>query len=166
VKPGLTYPRAKASYSAFDFKLDRAMLAKKPWGDEILFAKTSRYVGKILRIRAGRRLSLQYHIRKEETILVVEGTLTAEKDGKTLTLTPGETLHIPARTIHRLGAPAGLLDKWGAVLFEVSTPEITDVVRLEDDYGRRGIDRRNEKRDSPELQKEVGRKHQAGKGRS
>ena len=106
----------------------------KPWGYELIFAKTNRYVGKILHINRGESLSLQYHEMKEETLYVVEGELrlTIEHDGdrRDITLRKGEAFHIPPRLIHRMEAIAD------TDVAEVSTPEIHDVVRLEDRYGR------------------------------
>ena len=108
----------------------------KPWGYELIFARTGRYVGKILHINRGESLSLQYHEMKEETLYVVRGELrlTIEHDGdrRELSLRAGEAFHIPPRMIHRMEA---LED---TDLAEVSTPELDDVVRLEDRYGRAG----------------------------
>lgn len=108
----------------------------KPWGYELIFAKTDRYVGKILHINKGETLSLQYHEMKEETLFVVAGELllTIESDGdrRELPLRQGEAFHIPPRLIHRMLA---VVDTDVA---EVSTPELDDVVRLEDRYGRAG----------------------------
>jgi len=108
----------------------------KPWGHELIFAKTARYVGKILHIKQGETLSLQYHNVKEETLFVVRGELklTIESDGdrRVLPLREGESFHIPPRLIHRMEA---VIDTDVA---EVSTPELDDVVRLEDRYGREG----------------------------
>ena len=108
----------------------------KPWGYELIFAHTDRYVGKILHINQGESLSLQYHEIKEETLYVVEGELrlTVEQDGdrRELTLRKGEAFHIPPRMIHRMEALAD------TDVAEVSTPELDDVVRLEDRYGRAG----------------------------
>ena len=108
----------------------------KPWGYELIFARTDRYVGKILHVNRGESLSLQYHEMKEETLYVVEGELrlTIEHDGdrRELTLRKGEAFHIPPRMIHRMEA---IVDTDVA---EVSTPELDDVVRLEDRYGRAG----------------------------
>jgi len=108
----------------------------KPWGHELIFAKTARYVGKILHIKQGETLSLQYHNVKEETLFVVRGELklTIESDGdrRVLPLREGESFHIPPRLIHRMEA---VVDTDVA---EVSTPELDDVVRLEDRYGREG----------------------------
>lgn len=106
----------------------------KPWGYELIFARTERYVGKILHINKGESLSLQFHEMKEETLYVVEGELrlTIEYDGdrRVLPLRKGEGFHIPPRLIHRMEA---VVDTDVA---EVSTPELEDVVRLEDRYGR------------------------------
>jgi len=107
----------------------------KPWGEEILFAHTQKYAGKILRIRAGESLSLQYHERKDECIYLYQGSLRLilpdAPEGRRETLLPvGEAVHLPPGTRHRMEA---LSD---CVVFEVSTPELEDVVRLEDRYGR------------------------------
>jgi mannose-6-phosphate isomerase-like protein (cupin superfamily) len=106
----------------------------KPWGYELIFAHTDRYVGKILHINRGESLSLQFHEMKEETLYVVEGELrlTIEYDGdrRELMLRKGEAFHIPPRLIHRMEAIAD------TDVAEVSTPELDDVVRLEDRYGR------------------------------
>jgi mannose-6-phosphate isomerase-like protein (cupin superfamily) len=106
----------------------------RPWGAELLWARTGDYAAKILEITPGHRTSLQHHARKTETLLVLEGELVAEVErGGRLerrVLGPGQSLHLPPGTKHRLGAPGG------ARLVEVSTPELEDVVRHEDDYGR------------------------------
>jgi mannose-6-phosphate isomerase-like protein (cupin superfamily) len=106
----------------------------KPWGEEIIFAHTERYAGKVLKVRAGESLSLQYHERKDEALYLWEGRLRVhiERDGRVedRVVEPGEALHFPPGTRHRIEA---IVD---AVLFEVSTPELDDVVRLEDRYGR------------------------------
>jgi mannose-6-phosphate isomerase len=116
------------------FQLHEITRVPKPWGYELIFARTGRYVGKILHITQGETLSLQYHEMKEETLYVVEGELrlTIEYDGerRVLPLRKGEAFHIPPRLIHRMEA---VVDTDVA---EVSTPELDDVVRLEDRYGR------------------------------
>ncbi len=117
----------------------------KPWGHELLWARADRYAGKVLFIRAGEALSLQYHQQKDETIYVQSGTLRlqigepgaalAEGKGGPLIeriMEPGESHHIPALTRHRFSAIED------ATLFEVSTIELDDVVRLDDRYGRTG----------------------------
>lgn len=108
----------------------------KPWGYELIFAKTGKYVGKILHINRGESLSLQYHEMKEETLFVVRGDLklTVEVNGdrRELPLRAGEAFHIPPRMIHRMEAIED------TDVAEVSTPELDDVVRLEDRYGRAG----------------------------
>ncbi|HEU4402273.1 MAG TPA: cupin domain-containing protein [Candidatus Polarisedimenticolia bacterium] len=107
----------------------------KPWGEEIIFAHTERYAGKILKIRAGESLSLQYHVRKDESLYVHEGRLRLirEIDGREeeSILSPGEAFHLPPGTRHRM---EGIVD---CTLVEVSTPELDDVVRLKDRYGRK-----------------------------
>jgi mannose-6-phosphate isomerase-like protein (cupin superfamily) len=108
----------------------------KPWGYELRFIRTDRYAGKVLFIRAGSQLSLQYHERKDEAFLVHEGRLELvlgrDAGQRVETLGPGEGWHIVPGTVHRFRALTDCL------LYEVSTPELEDVVRLEDDYGREG----------------------------
>ncbi len=106
----------------------------KPWGYELLWARTDQYVGKVIHVTAGHALSLQYHNRKVETILLFSGTMLFEiKDGDRLVeheMHAGDRIHVPAGTIHRMTA------REDCDIFEVSTPELDDVVRLEDRYGR------------------------------
>src|SRR5438874_1855928 len=108
----------------------------KPWGYEVIWAETARYVGKILHIRAEQRLSRQYHRVKEETLLVQQGEMDLEIGaGDALTvrrMKAGEVFHVIPGTIHRM---IGVTD---VDVLEVSTPELDDVVRLEDVYGREG----------------------------
>jgi mannose-6-phosphate isomerase len=110
---------------------------EKPWGHELIWAHTDRYVGKILVIEAGKRLSLQRHVVKDESIFVTSGLLRLylEDDSGTVQveeLTAGEHRHVPTGRIHRYEA----IER--TELMEVSTPELDDVVRLEDDFGREG----------------------------
>jgi mannose-6-phosphate isomerase-like protein (cupin superfamily) len=109
----------------------------KPWGHEEIFAETPRYVGKILFVKAGEALSLQYHQVKEETLRVLDGEVefVTGPDQANLTsdrLGAGDVFHIGPGTLHRMTATTDCR------LLEVSTPEIDDVVRLEDRYGRQG----------------------------
>jgi quercetin dioxygenase-like cupin family protein len=109
----------------------------KPWGHELIWAHTETYVGKILLIESGRRLSLQRHEVKDESIYVLSGRLglTLEDDAgeiRTEELGPGAHRHIATGKIHRYEA----LER--CEILEVSTPELDDVVRLEDDFGREG----------------------------
>jgi mannose-6-phosphate isomerase len=114
-------------------------IVDKPWGGEEVFAETDRYVGKILTIRSGHALSLQYHEVKDETMRVLDGTceihISKHPDLAALevrTLNPGDTVRLRPGTIHRLVAVTDTR------IIEVSTPELDDVVRLEDRYGRQG----------------------------
>ena len=109
----------------------------KPWGHELIWAQTDRYVGKMLVIEAGRRLSYQRHEVKDEWIHVVSGRLllTLEDNGgedRERELLPGDGAHVAAGRRHRFTA----LET--TELIEVSTPELDDVVRLADDFGREG----------------------------
>jgi len=108
----------------------------KPWGYELRFICTDRYAGKILFITAGSQLSLQYHEQKDEAFFVQSGTLELVlgkgAEQRVERLVPGESRHIRPGTVHRFRA---ITD---TTLFEVSTPELEDVVRLEDDFGREG----------------------------
>jgi len=107
----------------------------KPWGYELIFAHTERYVGKVLHVNPGQALSLQYHEVKDETLYMTEGEveLVVEEEGGlvTRTLRGGESYRIVPFTRHRMVAGAE-----GCDIIEVSTPELDDVVRLEDRYGR------------------------------
>jgi mannose-6-phosphate isomerase len=109
---------------------------EKPWGYELWWAVTDRYVGKVIHVNKGHALSLQYHNRKDETIFVWAGKILFERqEGDTLIgreLVPGDAVHVTPPTVHRMTA---LED---SDIFEVSTPETDDVVRLEDRYGRQG----------------------------
>ena len=111
---------------------------QKPWGHEIRFAETEKYLGKILYIARGHKLSRQYHEIKDETIMVYHGTLTLElgipgtKSFETKTLRYGQRFRVLPGVIHRFIAS----DDGPVTLIEVSSPEIDDVVRLEDDYKR------------------------------
>ena len=109
----------------------------KPWGHELIWAHTDRYVGKVLVIEAGKRLSLQRHLVKDESIIVTSGRLrlTLEDASGSIQveeLVAGDHRHVPTGRIHRYEA----IER--TELMEVSTPELDDVVRLEDDFGREG----------------------------
>ena len=108
------------------------MKVEKPWGHEIRWAITEKYLGKILHINSGQQLSLQYHEVKDESIYVLEGTLLVKDKERVRILEEGESMRIQPGTIHRFCAPHTNHVK----LIEVSTPEIDDVIRLEDDYDR------------------------------
>ena len=107
---------------------------EKPWGYEIWWARTDRYVGKLIHVAKGHALSLQYHNRKDETIFVWSGKILFErKVGDALVsseMGPGQAVHVSPLTVHRMTAIED------SDVFEVSTPETDDVVRLEDRYGR------------------------------
>ena len=107
---------------------------EKPWGYELHWAKTDRYVGKVLHVQAGHALSLQYHDRKDETIYLYSGKMLFEIEQNGVltkrTMVPGESVHVMPGTVHRMTAIED------CDVMEVSTPELDDVVRLEDRYGR------------------------------
>jgi mannose-6-phosphate isomerase len=107
---------------------------EKPWGYELIWARTDRYVGKILHVRKGHALSLQYHRAKDETVHLLSGRLELQTgEGADLdrrVLQTGESFHITPGLRHRMTA---LED---SDVLEASTPELDDVVRLEDRYGR------------------------------
>jgi mannose-6-phosphate isomerase len=110
---------------------------QKPWGHELIWAQTERYVGKILHIKKGERLSLQYHVKKDETVMVLSGKMAFEhylegQEPTTTVLEPRVPFHVPPGLRHRMIA----LEDTDVV--EVSTTELDDVVRLEDKYGRAG----------------------------
>lgn len=110
---------------------------EKPWGWELVWAETDRYAGKLLFVRAGQALSLQYHERKDESWYVQDGRAALELGavGGELAeqeIGPGDTFHFAPGTVHRLRALEDTL------IVEVSTADLDDVVRLADDYGREG----------------------------
>ena len=109
----------------------------KPWGEELIWALTDRYCGKMITIETGRRLSLQFHEQKDEAILVLRGRLRLFLEDETGTLTvrelgAGDAAHVAVGRRHRYEAIERV------ELVEVSTPELGDVVRIEDDFGREG----------------------------
>jgi mannose-6-phosphate isomerase len=109
---------------------------EKPWGHEIIWARSEKYVGKVLHIKAGHSLSLQYHRVKDETVHVQTGQMkfVVEENGAMVDkiMNPGESYRIRPNTKHRMVAVTD------CDVLEVSTPELDDVVRLEDNYGRKG----------------------------
>jgi len=110
---------------------------EKPWGWELVWAETDAYAGKLLFVRAGESLSMQLHEVKEESWLVREGRAKlelGERGGELqeLEIGPGDAFHFPPGTVHRVTALEDTL------VIEVSTPQLDDVVRLEDRYGREG----------------------------
>ena len=105
---------------------------EKPWGHEVIWAETTSYVGKVLYIKAGHRLSKQYHAIKEETVYVIKGILyNYDENDNIKKIYPGQPFHIKPGQIHRFGA-----NENNVTLIEVSTPYLDDVIRLEDDYNR------------------------------
>jgi mannose-6-phosphate isomerase-like protein (cupin superfamily) len=109
----------------------------KPWGHEIIWAHTDRYVGKILHIKAGHALSVQYHNRKDETVYLLAGQLIyrVQEDGAELRdvqLKVGEAYRVTPGTVHDMQAVTD------CDVLEASTPDLDDVVRLSDRYGREG----------------------------
>ena len=106
----------------------------KPWGYELVWARTDRYVGKVLHVKAGHVLSLQYHNRKDETMHVLSGELILRtREGDELVARPfraGESVHIPPLLVHQIEAVED------SDVLEASTADLDDLVRLEDRYGR------------------------------
>ncbi|MHB1981133.1 MAG: sugar phosphate nucleotidyltransferase [Sulfobacillus sp.] len=107
-----------------------AEVVSKPWGAEYVWARTDRYAAKLLFVRAGEILSLQYHIKKQETMWVISGNGIVEIDGSPIAIGPGDVFTIGPGTLHRVEAYADLS------VVEASTPELDDIVRCEDRYGR------------------------------
>lgn len=114
------------------------MIVEKPWGREVIWALTERYVGKVLEVRAGQSLSRQFHRIKDETMCLLSGEAVlelgrpddVEVEVEVVRMVPGKSIRITPMTVHRLRA---ITD---ASIMEVSTPELDDVVRLDDAYGR------------------------------
>ncbi len=104
----------------------------KPWGYELWWAVTDHYVGKLIHVNQGHSLSLQYHVKKHESMYLLSGEAELWLDGSKRPFHPGEAVVIPPPTQHRLTAITDI------DVIEVSTPEVEDVVRLEDRYGRAG----------------------------
>jgi mannose-6-phosphate isomerase len=119
----------------FAFEPERV---EKPWGYELIWALSEAYAGKVLSVNAGHELSLQFHREKDESWYVLEGraefdlAAAGEKTTTTEVVTPGAAFRIRPGTVHKIRA---LED---TVILEVSTPQLDDVVRLEDAYGRAG----------------------------
>ncbi len=116
-------------------EVEKAKRVEKPWGYELIYAATDKYVGKILFVKKGERLSLQYHREKDETIYIYQGKIELQVGQKEETLSivllsEGEAMRLKPLVLHRMKA---LVDTY---ILEVSTPQLKDVVRLEDDYGR------------------------------
>ena len=111
---------------------------EQPWGYELIWAETGNYVGKVLFVKAGESLSLQFHRVKEESWLVQQGRAKLELGSagdavlREEVIAAGATFHFHPGTVHRVTA---LED---TTIVEVSTPHLDDVVRLEDRYGREG----------------------------
>lgn len=117
--------------------MEKVEIKLKPWGREIWFAHNDKYAGKILEIKKGHRYSLQYHEKKEETQYLHSGKVKfiygTEKDNlQEKILNPGDKVDVHPYTIHRVEA---LED---SQIFEVSSPDLDDVIKLDDDYGRSG----------------------------
>jgi mannose-6-phosphate isomerase len=132
--PDLTSPNLRGiDHFAFDPRF-----VEKPWGSELIFALTDQYAGKILFVKAGESLSLQFHNVKDEAWYVFEGRAKLEvgRQGDPfldqVVIAPGEAYHFPPGTVHRVTAVEDTR------ILEVSTPQLDDVVRLEDSYGREG----------------------------
>lgn len=111
-------------------RVSNAKIVEKPWGREIWYAHEREYAGKILEIKKGFRSSLHYHQKKKETMYVLEGEVRIVKKDGELTLNEGESITINPGEIHRI---VPLRD---SKILESSTPELDDVIRVEDDYER------------------------------
>ncbi len=111
-------------------------IVPKPWGHEVIWAHTDRYVGKILHIKAGHALSVQYHRRKDETVYLLNGELNywvkLNDELQNVRLKVGEAFRITPGTVHYMEAVTD------CDVLEASTPDLDDVVRLSDRYGREG----------------------------
>ncbi len=115
--------------------LSEVVVVDKPWGHERIWAHTERYVGKLLHIKAGHALSVQYHNRKDETISLLSGEMifrVADEHGelRDVPLAAGQAYHVTPGTVHQMEAVTD------CDVLEASTPDLDDVVRLSDRYGR------------------------------
>jgi mannose-6-phosphate isomerase-like protein (cupin superfamily) len=119
-------------------RIYQGKVVEKPWGYELIWAETDRYAGKVLHIKKGESLSFQYHRIKDETIRLLNGAMEMDLENEgtraTISLKPGDCLRIVPYMKHRMIA------REDCDVLEVSTPELNDVVRLEDRYGRAGSD--------------------------
>lgn len=126
--------REDAERGRRETRMDTPYRVDKPWGHELIWAKTDRYVGKILHIEQGHLLSLQYHEQKDETIYVLRGEIILRvQEGDSLNerrMNESDSYHITPGTVHQMEAVVS------SDLLEVSTPELDDIVRLKDRYGR------------------------------
>jgi mannose-1-phosphate guanylyltransferase len=135
--PASDGPRVADTQAGLDAVAPVGRRVDKPWGHEVIWAETQRYAGKLLVIEANAQLSLQLHDRKDESILVLTGELgLLLEDGtgslRVIELAPGDTARVPPGRRHRFMA------RTRTQLIEVSSPELDDVIRLSDDYGRAG----------------------------
>ena len=115
--------------------LESPRRVEKPWGYELIWAETDEYVGKVLHVRAGEALSLQYHEIKDETFFLLKGSLLLQVGLSAdqlidYQMLEGQSFHMPTGTVHRMIAETD------CELAEVSTPHLDDLVRLEDRYDR------------------------------
>ena len=115
----------------------KVVKVQKPWGHEMVWAQSDRYVGKVLHINAGHELSVQYHNRKDETVHLLSGEIVYRVKSTSgqledVQLKPGESFRITPGTVHQMVAVTD------CEVLEVSTPEVDDIVRLSDKYGREG----------------------------
>ncbi len=114
-----------------------SLRVEKPWGFELIWAHTERYVGKILHVNAGEALSLQYHRQKDETLYVLAGSMRlwlgpSADELEEMMMGEGDSVRVTPGTVHRMEAVSDV------DILEASTPELDDVVRIEDRYGRAG----------------------------
>ena len=114
-----------------------SLRVEKPWGFEVIWAHTGRYVGKILHVNAGEALSLQYHRQKDETLYVLAGSMRlwlgpSADELEDMMMGEGDSVRVTPGTVHRMEAVSDV------DILEASTPELDDVVRIEDRYGRAG----------------------------
>lgn len=117
---------------------EEVRFVEKPWGHELIWAHTPLYVGKVLHIKAGQALSVQYHVQKDETIHLLRGEMiyrvgeVAGGEMKAISLVAGESFRNEPGTVHQMEAVTD------CDVLEASTPHLDDVVRLKDRYGREG----------------------------
>lgn len=131
-------PNPSASHQPLTSGRAPVRIVPKPWGHEIIWAHTDRYCGKVLHITAGHSLSVQYHERKDETVYLLTGVLRywvqlpGDTELRDVRLKPGEAFRIMPGTVHYMEAVTD------CDVLEASTPELDDVVRIKDRYGREG----------------------------
>ncbi len=112
-------------------KINKVKVVEKPWGRELWYAVEKEYAGKVLEMKKGYRSSMHYHVKKKETMYLMEGEVKIERDNQeSIILQEGDCITIDPGEAHRI------IPLTDSKILESSTPELEDVVRVKDDYNR------------------------------